>query len=215
MSRKMVTVFGVSALAFAALLLATNPTLAGGGGGRGSGGGGGRGMSGSRGPGRGEFRGGGNWEGRGRRGAGWGWGGDWYDPWYYDYGNDPYGGYPSGYRSFYQGPIDSDQAYANTGVQVPTEAGDENAAMIAVRVPQNAEIWFDGQKTSRTGTVRQFETPPLQPGQEYAYDVRARWNENGREVDRRRHVIVHAGDRFGLNFLEGRNAPSAPSQESK
>ena len=209
MSRTMVTVFGVPALAFAALLLATNSTLAGGGGGRGGGGGGGRGMGGSRGPGRGEFRGGG----------GWGWGGGWYDPWYYGYGYDSYGAYPSGYTSFYQGPaIYPDQqqgAYANLGAQAPTPSRDENTAMIAVRVPQNAEIWFDGHQTSRTGTVRQFETPPLQPGEEYGYDVRARWNENGRQIDRTRHVTVHAGDRFGLNFLEGRNAPSAPSQESK
>jgi uncharacterized protein (TIGR03000 family) len=208
MSRTMVTVFGVPALAFAALLLATNSTLAGGGGGRGGGGGGGRGGSGFRGQGRGELRGGG----------GRGWGGGWYEPWYYGYGYDPYGGYPSGDTSFYQGPIypDQQQTYDNAGPQVPTQATDENTAMIGVRVPQNAEIWFDGQKTSRTGTVRQFETPPLQPGQEYGYDVRARWNENGRQIDRTRHVTVHAGDRFGLNFLEGRkNAPRAPSQESK
>jgi uncharacterized protein (TIGR03000 family) len=157
---------------------------------------------GSRGPGGGEFRGGGNWDGRGRRGPGWGWGG-WYDPWYYDYGYGAYAGYQPGYTSFYQGPIYPDQQqgrYDNGGSQVPTPPTDENTAIIAVRVPPNAEIWFDGQKTSRTGTVREFQTPPLEPGEEYAYDVRARWNENGRQIDRARHVTVHAGDRFGLNF---------------
>jgi uncharacterized protein (TIGR03000 family) len=93
---------------------------------------------------------------------------------------------------------------------------DENAAMIAVRVPPDAEIWFDGKKTSQTGPVRYFETPALAPGHDYAYEIRARWKENGHEVERTRSVIVHPGDRLALNFVhrQNRETPTSTSQSS-
>jgi uncharacterized protein (TIGR03000 family) len=88
---------------------------------------------------------------------------------------------------------------------------DENAAVIAVRVPANAELWFDGYKASQSGQVRQFETPTLDPAQEYTYEVRARWTENGHDVSRTRRVSVHAGDRLGVNFIGSGSAGTAPS----
>jgi uncharacterized protein (TIGR03000 family) len=84
--------------------------------------------------------------------------------------------------------------------------------LIAVRVPANAEIWFDGNKTSQTGQVRLFNTPPLEPGHEYSYEVRALWNDSGHDVDRTRKVTVHSGDRIGLNFLMPPGRTPAPSR---
>jgi len=81
---------------------------------------------------------------------------------------------------------------------------DPNAVTLNVRVPPNAEIWVDGDKTSQKGSLRQFTSPPLTPGQNYNYEVRARWTENGREVNQVRNVPVHAGDRLTVDFL---NAP--------
>jgi uncharacterized protein (TIGR03000 family) len=81
--------------------------------------------------------------------------------------------------------------------------------MIAVRVPANAELWFDGHKTSQSGQVRQFETPTLDPAQEYTYEVHARWTENGHDVDRNRRLSVHAGDRLGVNFIGSESAGTA------
>jgi uncharacterized protein (TIGR03000 family) len=160
--------------------------------------------------------------------GGWGWWnpwwyGGWYNPWYY--GDYPYGGYP-GYTSFYNGPTTySDETYngepspADGYTQDNAQRGgpgrqiDDNAAMIAVRVPENAELWFDGAKTAQTGQVRQFQTPALEPGQDYTYEVRARWTDNGRTVDRRRKVNIHAGDRLGINFMAppGRLPAPAPA----
>jgi uncharacterized protein (TIGR03000 family) len=209
---------GGPAIALLALLFVAGDTLAqrgGRGGGRGGGGGGsvarGSGSGGRGSDGRG-------WNGRGWnggrsewRGDGWGWGNGWYDRrgWYDPWGYDgyAYGGYPADYYSFYGSPDD----YGSPGGD-PTDQGagaqsrmDDNAALIAVRVPPDAEIWFDGQKTSQTGPVRYFETSPLEPGHEYSYEIRARWNENGREVARTRKAIVHPGDRLALNFVHRQN----------
>jgi uncharacterized protein (TIGR03000 family) len=96
----------------------------------------------------------------------------------------PYGVTP--YESFYIGPR-------------PTEA-DRRRADITVQVPQGATLWFDGTKTNQTGAVRSFISPPLQAGRKYAYDVRARWTENGKVREENRTVQVHAGDRLQVNL---------------
>ena len=64
----------------------------------------------------------------------------------------------------------------------------------------DAEIWFSGDKTTQTGSTRRFETPPLEPGSNYSYVVRARWTENGKERDETKKVAVHANDRVAVEF---------------
>ena len=51
----------------------------------------------------------------------------------------------------------------------------DNAAMMEIRVPANAEVWVEGDKTSQTGAVRHFVSPTLQTGKTFTYDIRARW----------------------------------------
>jgi uncharacterized protein (TIGR03000 family) len=93
----------------------------------------------------------------------------------------------------------------------PSNAGEEYGALstlpagnrptwINVVVPANAEILFGNFKTSQQGTQRAFVSPPLTPGQDYSYDITARWQEGGREVVRTRHITVHAGDVLSLSF---------------
>ncbi len=73
-------------------------------------------------------------------------------------------------------------------------------AEILVRVPEGAEIWFNGEKTRQTGTRRLFSSPPLEPGQRYAYDVKARWTVNGKAFEQTRHVPLTAGERANVTF---------------
>jgi len=80
--------------------------------------------------------------------------------------------------------------------ETPTKA----PAVITVRVPEGAEIWFNGEKTQRTGSVRVFKSPPLEPETNYAYDVKAHWRENGKDVERTFHVPVTAGSRSEVSF---------------
>jgi uncharacterized protein (TIGR03000 family) len=76
----------------------------------------------------------------------------------------------------------------------------DTSAAITVRAPAHAELWFEGKKTATTGSVRQFLSPPLTPGHEYVYEVWARWQEKGREVEQARIVRVHAGDQVNVSF---------------
>jgi uncharacterized protein (TIGR03000 family) len=67
-------------------------------------------------------------------------------------------------------------------------------AVIEVRLPGEAELWFDKAQTAQTGERRIFTTPPLEPGVTYTYDVSARWRRQGREVARGQLVTIRAGE---------------------
>jgi uncharacterized protein (TIGR03000 family) len=66
-------------------------------------------------------------------------------------------------------------------------------AGIRVLVPADAEIFFDGERTTQKGTERLFITPPLQAGKKYHYDLLARWKEDGKTVEQKRQVEVSGG----------------------
>jgi uncharacterized protein (TIGR03000 family) len=152
--------------------------------------------------------------GYGYRGYGWGgfypWlGGYAYSSPYWSY---PYYGYSSGYFPYtdyaYSYPIYNDNAYNYPDTEyasIPppaTAAAPASTAYVSVEVPGNAEVWFDNVRMTETGTVREFVTPPLVAGRDFAYDVRARWMDPaGNLVDRMRHVTIHAGDRVNVNFV--------------
>jgi len=85
----------------------------------------------------------------------------------------------------------------------PPRAGVNSSkdARVHVAVPANAEVWFGGFKTSQTGTDRVYQSPPLDPGKAYRYEVRARWTAaNGKVVDRNREVRVRAGQSARVDF---------------
>jgi uncharacterized protein (TIGR03000 family) len=79
----------------------------------------------------------------------------------------------------------------------------DQAVQIAIRVPSNAEVWFDGAKTQQAGESRAFVSPPLALHRTYTYQIRTRWTEGGRPVDRTHAITVQAGDRIGLDFTNG------------
>jgi uncharacterized protein (TIGR03000 family) len=79
---------------------------------------------------------------------------------------------------------------------------------IEVRVLAGAEIWFDDEKTVQEGTVRLFVSPPLPPGRDYTYEVRARWREAGNEVTQSHRVTVRAGQQVSIAFPDTVTSPN-------
>jgi uncharacterized protein (TIGR03000 family) len=71
---------------------------------------------------------------------------------------------------------------------------------VNLRVPNDAKIWFDGNPTNQTGTIRSFESPPLAAGPEYAYQVRIQWEQDGKDATETRQINVHAGDVINLTL---------------
>jgi uncharacterized protein (TIGR03000 family) len=212
-----------------AFLTVTTAWAAGGGhGGSGGHGGGGFGGSGHGGYGRGYggFGYGGYGYGRGYGFGGYGYGRGYYGGYYpYGYGRGLYGyglglGYGTGLYGYglssaygYSGYVPNLVRSSSSGVSdyyapsafaaiSPAPQVPETAVILNVRVPANADIWFNGVKTYLTGASREFVSPPLTPGQEGTYDLRARWEEDVQQVERTRRVTVRAGDRLSINFVK-------------
>jgi uncharacterized protein (TIGR03000 family) len=132
----------------------------------------------------------------------------------FDYGTPAYS-YPStGYYTeqpaMVQQPNVTDYSSAYNGFN-SQPAQDANTAQIDVRVPANAQVWFDGATTRQTGSFREFISPPLQPNQEYTYTIRARWMQNGQPVDQTRSIQVAANERRSVNFLAPNNNALPPA----
>jgi uncharacterized protein (TIGR03000 family) len=116
------------------------------------------------------------------------------------------GGYHRGYDGVYIGGAGTENNYYRYGIgreeyvlpRYPEEP--PPAASIVVRVPQEADVWFQGVKMPGAGNVRNFVSPPLDPAKSYSYVVRARWAQDGKTADETRKISVHAGDRIRLDF---------------
>jgi uncharacterized protein (TIGR03000 family) len=88
--------------------------------------------------------------------------------------------------------------YLTPKAGIPVE---DTTALIEVKLPaSDADVWFQGERTTRTGTVRQFRSPPLVVGRTYTYDVLALWGEGGQSTKQLRKVPVKAGDRLTIDF---------------
>lgn len=81
----------------------------------------------------------------------------------------------------------------------PTRAG--GCLVLSVRVPQPAaEITVDGVLMSQTGTDRLFESPQLEAGKEYQYELTARWVQGGATVERKKVVTGKPGEVVRVDF---------------
>jgi uncharacterized protein (TIGR03000 family) len=95
---------------------------------------------------------------------------------------------------------DATTAPAPKKEDAPAPADGDNIARVMVIVPADAEVSFDGTRTTLTGTERTFKTPPLEKGSNYYYSVRARWTQDGRPVEQTRKVMVKAGAKVRVDF---------------
>jgi uncharacterized protein (TIGR03000 family) len=98
-------------------------------------------------------------------------------------------------------------------VSTQPELRTARSAMIDVFLPPQAALTFQGQPTTEEGGVRVFQSPALEPGRTYTYDIRATWRtDDGREVSRTRRLSVSAGDHLTVDFNRGATAPAEELQ---
>jgi len=131
------------------------------------------------------------------------WGGGYYPYQSYYYGSPYYASryyYPSySYPSVaYSYPATT--TYQSFYPQANAET-DQNAARMRLRVPENARVWFDDTETQQRGMDRDFVSPPLTPGKQYVYQIKAQWQENGQDVTRQKQVTVRAGETLNVDLM--------------
>jgi uncharacterized protein (TIGR03000 family) len=78
----------------------------------------------------------------------------------------------------------------------------EKKALLHVSLPADAELWLNGKRMTRTGTEREFITPKLQEGETYAYQIKARWTQDGRPQEETIDVKVRANKTTNVRLGE-------------
>jgi uncharacterized protein (TIGR03000 family) len=82
--------------------------------------------------------------------------------------------------------------------------------VLSVKVPlAGAEVFVDGVKTAQTGTDRVFESPPLESGKEFRYELTARWVEQGVTREAKRVVTGTPGEVLRVDFTAPEVVPTA------
>lgn len=139
--------------------------------------------------------------------SGYGYYGPYASPYYTPYVGVPR--YTTGYVPYYTG---SSATYiVTTPPPAAPPAQVDNSAQIEIRVPAAARVWFDGAETRQTGPQRRFASPPLEPGYDYTYMVKASWTEAGKAVTQERKVVVQAGGQYQVDLTgEALPAPMKP-----
>jgi uncharacterized protein (TIGR03000 family) len=76
----------------------------------------------------------------------------------------------------------------------------DNTAYLRLVVPENAEVLVEGHKTTATGTVREFVSPPLEPGKNMIYSIVVRYTDaGGKPIEETHSIRVHANDRLNID----------------
>jgi uncharacterized protein (TIGR03000 family) len=156
----------------------------------------------------------------------------WFYPWYayYNFSHGPYanwmagGGY-AGYANcgpgghFYWPGLAAPEGSAYAAPQHPGHApapavppativpkGETpkvEGGTVSVTLPADARLLFNGVAAGGGGGVRTFATPPLEPGQNYAYELTAEVTRDGRTERATGTVIVRAGETARLTLAPG------------
>lgn len=84
----------------------------------------------------------------------------------------------------------------------PRKLNLDAAAQIDVRLSdESAAVSINGRETRQSGAARSFQTPALEAGQVFVYEVEARWRDSNGKLQRElRTVAVEAGKQFVVDF---------------
>jgi uncharacterized protein (TIGR03000 family) len=76
-----------------------------------------------------------------------------------------------------------------------------DAALIVVKIPAEAQLWFNGSPTAQGGTYRRFISPPLEKGHVFDYTIRVHWRLDDVALDRSAKIQVEPGKAVTVDFL--------------
>jgi uncharacterized protein (TIGR03000 family) len=132
----------------------------------------------------------------------WGWGGGYYYPDYYWPWPDMYNVEPTLPYTYRAAQFAAPVTYVTPTyptVVAPAQPT-ELRARLAITVPMRARVWIGDREIDANAKPLVVESPPLQAGQSYTFDVKVTWPENGKTEERTRAVTVGAGEQTSLTY---------------
>ncbi len=119
----------------------------------------------------------------------------------YGYYSQPYYSYSP--PAYYTYPSANYQYYPPTSRTPIVDQASSNQAQIQVVLPNpDAEVTFDGAKTTSVGRVRLYHTPVLDLSSSNSYRIGASWMQDGRPITDARVVTVTAGRTVVVDFTQ-------------
>jgi uncharacterized protein (TIGR03000 family) len=76
----------------------------------------------------------------------------------------------------------------------------DGIAGLTVTVPEDAVVFINGQRTTKTGISRDYYSVGLKPGYGYRYVVRVQIERDGNVVGDTQNVVLRVGDRKSVTF---------------
>lgn len=73
-------------------------------------------------------------------------------------------------------------------------------ARLTLGVPTGAQVWVGGEQVDTRVSPIVLESPEMEPGQRYNFDLRVTWQEPSGEQERRRTVTAEAGQSTSLTI---------------
>jgi uncharacterized protein (TIGR03000 family) len=107
--------------------------------------------------------------------------------------------------------------YASAPVTTTTAAASRpanDAAKLVVDLPADAKLFIDDQQMKTTSERRVFNTPKLEAGTSYYYQLRAEVVRDGKTYTENKRIIVRAGETSKATFGELANAGQAAKTEA-
>jgi uncharacterized protein (TIGR03000 family) len=86
------------------------------------------------------------------------------------------------------------------GTPSPSASAPTDHATITVKLPAGAALFVDDRKSPSNEPVRQFRTPPIPTGRDFAYLMRAEIIRNGQTETFTQKVPFRAGERVEVDF---------------
>lgn len=78
-----------------------------------------------------------------------------------------------------------------------------NRCRVEVALPHpDADVWLNSTAMKGSGATRAFESPDLEAGKTYQYEVVARWQQDGKERAESRTITVAAGQSVVADFTQ-------------
>jgi uncharacterized protein (TIGR03000 family) len=90
-------------------------------------------------------------------------------------------------------------APAPTTVTIPAPPVDLKARL-TLKIPSRAKVWLAGKEVDANISPLVLESPTLQDGQSYTFDIKVTWEDNGKTEERTRSVLVVAGDETSVTY---------------
>ena len=122
----------------------------------------------------------------------------WYYPWFAYY-NSSHGSFANWYQWGGYATYGNCGPWCGQRPVAPVMAS--GPAAVAVMLPADARLTFNGVVAEGTGTMRTFVTPPLVPGQDYAYELSIEVLRDGAVRKQTKRVVVLAGKASEVTFV--------------